>query len=314
MYTYNEKDYCGKTSDSTAKGKSAVNEAYRKMFPSYNLEVTEGLYQSFKVGGVLFIVTDSRTFLSIPNKTFFGETQKTWIKNMITTAATDATIRGVIVTSTQVWNYNATAYIEDMVQQDYISINEAFNAEKKEIGDALINSGMNYLNPTGTNYKPFMMTIGEQMLAFDNGLNNQETGKFPVLVCGGVEESGSCKGGPYSSAYFSQSTQQYCNVTVITNFTDPINPKLCFISQAGYVKDDNTDEMTFVYNSCYPEQFKDFNRKCPIGAYEKLVNFALTLGINILLFVVFFILLYKLSTKAFNFNTLDPNAEKPHVE
>ena len=63
----------------------------------------------------------------------------------------------------------------------------------------------------------------------------------------------------------------------------------------------------FLYNTCDPKQFAGFNRKCPILAAEKGINFAITLGINIVLFVVFFVFLYKVSQKAFNFNTLDSN-------
>lgn len=253
VYTYNEYDYCGNNSDSTEKGKSAVNNAYRKMFPSYNLEVTEGLYHSFKAGGILFIVTDTRTFLSKDQSSFFGNAQKQWIKKLISKVPTDPTTRGVVITLTQVWNYNATAYKDDLWRHYVLSTDPAFDADKKEIGQFILNSGINYLDPTAANYKPLLMVVGEQMVAFDDGLNNKEAGKFPVVVCGGINESQSCKGGPYSHAYFTQANEQYCTINVITNTTIPASPKICFIINGSYRKDAK-DEQTFVYNTCYPNQ------------------------------------------------------------
>jgi hypothetical protein len=247
----------------------------------------------------------------VADKTYFGATQKAWIKQLISKAASDITTKGVIITATQVWNYNSTEYEGDLVQQNTLSVNQAFNADKAEIGDAFLNSGINYLNPNSANYKPVMMVVGEEMLAFDNGKNNQATGKFPVVVCGSVEGDMECKGGPYSHASFTQSMEQFCTFNVITDVSVPTAPKVCIVVQGSIrrVPDkDTVDEVLFVYNTCLPNETAGFNRKCPIGTGEKLLNFAVTLGVNIILFAVFFVMLYRISTKAFNFNTLDSNA------
>ncbi len=281
------------------------------MFPSYQLQTADSVYHSFKVEGVLFIVTDTRSYLSEKDKSFFGSAQKTWINNLISGVKDNNSTKAVIITTTQVWNYNTTVYENDFIQQNIMSIKEAFNADKKEIGDFIQKSGINYLNYKGANYKPILMVIGETMLAFDDGLNNKDYGKFPTVVCGNVDGSGDCKGGPFSYAYFTQASEQYCNIRVVTNMTLP-NAPVCILTQGliRKVPDEETkdDEMVFFYNTCDPEKFKGFNRKCPIGAKEKLINFAITLGANIFLFLVFFVWFYKLSAKAFNFTTLDSNA------
>lgn len=308
VYTYNDYDYCGYDSGATSDGKSAINTAYRKMFSHYPLEATEGLYHSFKIGAVLFIVTDTRTFLSEKDKTFFGETQKTWIKNKISNAVKDPTIGGIILTTTQVWIYNKTEYEGNLVQQDYTALKEAFLSDKEEIGKAISDSGINFDDPVKAGFKSLLMIIGEEMLAFDDGLNNPN-GKFPTVVCGNIDGSGSCKGGPYSYSSFTQSNNQYCRFIITPNMTD--TPKVCFniignLRMTNEEANTEEDKTVFVYNTCYRHQFKGFNTKCSILATEKVINAAITLGINVFLFVVFFLMLYKITAKSFNFTTLDP--------
>jgi hypothetical protein len=63
--TWSDHDYCGNGSDSTATGKAAAQEAWRRMEPDYTLPATSGnvgaVYKSFQVGRFHFFMMDTRS-------------------------------------------------------------------------------------------------------------------------------------------------------------------------------------------------------------------------------------------------------------
>jgi phosphodiesterase/alkaline phosphatase D-like protein len=89
VYVWDDHDYGANNSDGSSASKPAAASTYRSRVPHYPLEEATGIYHSFDVGRVRFIVTDQRSAAS-PNsdtdnssKTMLGVTQKAWFKNLL---------------------------------------------------------------------------------------------------------------------------------------------------------------------------------------------------------------------------------------
>jgi phosphodiesterase/alkaline phosphatase D-like protein len=92
-YTWSDHDSVGPNGDGTAASLPAAQAVYRSRVPSYPLQVSDGIYHSFTVGRVLFVVTDGRSFMSPiaatddSTKTKLGATQKAWLKTQFASGA-----------------------------------------------------------------------------------------------------------------------------------------------------------------------------------------------------------------------------------
>jgi len=96
-YTWSDHDFGPNNSYGTggtgATVKPYAQSAYRKRVPHYSLpSATGGIYHTYVIGRVRFIVTDNRSYKSVQtatdnsSKTVLGAEQKTWFKNTITAA------------------------------------------------------------------------------------------------------------------------------------------------------------------------------------------------------------------------------------
>jgi hypothetical protein len=304
IYVYDDNDF-PKISDGTYKINEvqAVTKAYRKIFPSYDLPDNVGAYQSFRNGNSLFLVTDSRAFLDLNNGNLFGKNQLDWVINNLKQASQDPSINAVFITITQAWNHVKSAYDWDIIKQKFYSILDVMTAEKEKVSEAARNN-FNFSRPNKANFKSLMMIIGEHTLAFDDGTWNNY-GNFPIAVCGPLAEWQQCRGGPYSHGSFHNEQSQYCVFTVYPN----ADLKNTCVKAEGIVTFKDTDKQEIVvwtYDTCYPDKYRGrVNLKCPILFTEKIVNAAITIGVNIFIFLIFFVVIYKLSLKAFSFNIIN---------
>jgi hypothetical protein len=278
---------------------SAVNKAYRMIFPSYNLPDT-GVYQSFRYGDTLFLMTDVNTFISPIS--IFGTTQYNWLLSQITNAANDPRIKAIFITISQPWNYVSSAYDWDTIKQNYDSLLTNVAQEKKDIGDAF-RKNINFNRPENANFKSVMMLVGQPHVAFDDGSWNNY-GNFPIAVCGPIDYWQQCRGGPYSHGSFHDAYSQYCNVQVYQMPTG----NTC-IQIKGVIpkttKKTSQEQTLFLYDTCQPNLFKGkINIKCPIDYKEKILNAGITLACIIFIYVFFFVFLNKVSLKAFNYQTI----------
>jgi hypothetical protein len=290
VYTYNELDY---------GNAAAVRKAYADFFATYTLPNTsQGIYQQFYIGSVLVLVTDSRAFISSDNKSMFGTDQKNWLINSIKAASTDNTVKGIIILFTQEWVYDENAYSRDMVKQSRLSYSESFNSEKQEIANAI--GSINFNNSNGANFKSVLMMSGDaKMLAFDNGTNNF-FGSFPYLVCGSLDMKGSCYGGPFTHGYFFYETSQYCKVTIYQGS----NGNVCYFIQ-GIYNNNNASQIVLQYDTCRPSAFPGLiNIKCPIMWQEKLICAAITIGAILFIFILFYVVFYRLAVYNFNYRVI----------
>lgn len=96
VYTWSDHDFADNnsvgTSGSGLTAKPAAQAVYRQYVPHYTLPDAAGIYQTFVIGRVRFVVTDNRSFKSLQTdtdnsgKTVLGATQKQWFKDTITAA------------------------------------------------------------------------------------------------------------------------------------------------------------------------------------------------------------------------------------
>lgn len=89
VYVWDDHDYGANNSNGSSASKPAAATVYRARVPHYPLEESTGVYHSFDVGRVRFIVTDQR-FDADPNsdtddasKTMLGATQKAWFFDLL---------------------------------------------------------------------------------------------------------------------------------------------------------------------------------------------------------------------------------------
>ena len=291
---FNDENINGDSSSEIDNNIKNLNFAYKKMIPHYTLaskDGNKGAYHSFMAGSLKMIVADTRSFLSISSDSILGEDQTLFIKNEISSAYNNNDVTGVIINFPQTWNYVKDRYSMDMIKQDFISIKENMEKDKKAIGDHV--QQYNFKNDTLNNYKPFMIVTGDRYLAFDDGRNNNYGG-FPIASCGAIDSSLQCRGGPYSHGSFHHvSSSHYCSFE-ITNKPDASGTglKTCIKVQgilAG--PDTDPDQSVFTWDTCdtakYSKRIIDI--KCPILWTEKILNGMITLVATILVYLIFFV-------------------------
>jgi phosphodiesterase/alkaline phosphatase D-like protein len=158
-----------------------AQDAYRLYVPHYPIPANQaGIYQSFVVGRIAFLLLDLRYHQSVNGKTTLGTAQKNWLFNWVSRADEFDLI--VLVGS--------FPYISDQVGKgnwgDFVD-------ERKELATKIREAGT----------KKFCMLSGDaHMLAIDDGTNNTfaDVGQkgFPIFHAASLASSSSTKGGPYS--------------------------------------------------------------------------------------------------------------------
>lgn len=92
-YVWDDHDFATNNSDSSAVGKAAAAAMYRARVPHYTLPDATGIWQSFDIGRVRFILTDQRSAASANNvtdnasKSMLGATQKAWLLDLLSNSA-----------------------------------------------------------------------------------------------------------------------------------------------------------------------------------------------------------------------------------
>jgi alkaline phosphatase D len=173
--------------------------AHLQTFPSYTRPDSNGLYHSFVLGRIRFIVLDTRYFAAPDGSTRLGATQLAWLKDQL---VEDEPVKIVVQEST--WIDDRPAVLGDDTWQ-------WFNAERTEIG--------NYIQSTAVGQ--VVMLMGDQhALSADNGSNNP-WGGFPMFAAAPFGQWASVKTSDpvndWSAGLWapeSPAVQQYGHVTV----------------------------------------------------------------------------------------------------
>jgi len=194
-YMWDDHDYCGDNTNSTAVGRTNARFTYQEYVPHYPLAAGSGdvpIYQSFTVGRIRFILSDLRSEKGAAGTSIMGAAQKQWFKNECTAAKNNN--QPIIWISSVPWG--------GTVDQDTWA---GFTAERTELSDFFKSLGIQNL----------LIICGDaHMIAYDDGTNHDfSTGgnpfKYPVLQAAAVNQTGSFRGGDFTHGYFSNPTQQH---------------------------------------------------------------------------------------------------------
>lgn len=173
----------------------AVNAVYREVQPHPALPGgSTGLYHSFVIGRVRFIMLDCRSFRSSnsatdnSSKTMLGATQKAWFKDELLKSEPVKVIAMDVP-----WIGAAVAGDDDWT---------SFTTERTELANFISSNGV----------KTVILHGDAHMLAADSGAN--APGGMPVFAAAPFNQSPSVKGGPYSEGTDTSSSSNYGLLTI----------------------------------------------------------------------------------------------------
>ena len=195
-YMWDDHDFGPNDADSTAASGPAAQVVYREAVPHPDLPAGDGpeaIYQSLTLGRVRFILTDSRSERSPKaapddqDKTMFGATQWAWLHQELDAAAAAGEV--VVLVTSVPWNGVAQAGADDW---------SGYTTERRRLADAIADAGL---------ADQVLMIAGDaHMLAIDDGthtdFSTSQSGGFPLMHAGAMDQRGSVKAGPYSEGAF----------------------------------------------------------------------------------------------------------------
>jgi phosphodiesterase/alkaline phosphatase D-like protein len=191
-YCWDDHDFLGNNSEGgetdNQNARRSARDAYDLYVPHYPLaSSTEGIYQSFQLGRVLFLLTDTRYAKSprsgsgTSGKTILGVNQKAWLKSQLTRGKDLDLI---------VWANSIPWIGADDPGEDYWA---GYATERAELCQHLVDNDIRNV---------CMISGDAHMVAIDDGRHCGYAaggrGGFPVFQAASLESSESEKGGPYS--------------------------------------------------------------------------------------------------------------------
>jgi phosphodiesterase/alkaline phosphatase D-like protein len=191
-YIWDDHDFLGNNAEggdeANQRAREVALDAYDIYVPHYDFASrTNGIYQEFTVGRVLFLFTDTRFNRSprsgsgTSGKTMLGGNQKRWLKNRLEGAGNFDLV---------VWANSVPWVGPEDPKKDFWA---GYAAERREIATFIKDRGVRNL---------CMVSGDAHMLAIDDGSNSgfadPAGGGFPVFHVASIESVPSEKGGPYS--------------------------------------------------------------------------------------------------------------------
>ena len=202
-YIWDDHDYGYNDSDGSYYLKYLASKAYRERVPHYplaenlnNEKEIGAVYQSFVIGRVRFIMTDSRfyqrsTSENNRDRTLLGNNQKQWLLQQLQTGKERQENGREGLT---IW-VNSIPWICPQSNRKTQAWN-LFHQERTEIANFIKENEIDKL---------LMISGDAHMLAIDDGTsgtaNNYATGgggSFPIIQAASLDSSSSYKGGPYN--------------------------------------------------------------------------------------------------------------------
>jgi phosphodiesterase/alkaline phosphatase D-like protein len=191
-YVWDDHDFGPNDADSTAASGPAAQVVYRQAVPHGPLPAGRGpeaIYQSFVMGRVRFVITDSRSERSPraapddADKTMLGSRQLLWLAAELDEAA--ARDEAVVLVTSVPWNGAPSPGSDDW---------SGYTTERAAVADLIADAGV---------ADQLLMVAGDaHMVAIDDGTNTdfsaQQVGGFPLMHAAALDRPGSVKAGPYS--------------------------------------------------------------------------------------------------------------------
>ena len=239
-YVWDDHDYSGNDSDSSAAGRANARQAYREYVPYFPLAAgggNEPIHQAFTIGRIRFIMTDLRSVRGPGNVSstsstisMMGTLQKQWFKDQCRLARDQnlaiAWVSSVSFGGDEVDNWGG------------------YRAEREELANFFKAEGIRNM---------FLLSGDAHMLAIDDGSNHDFTtlsdnpNQYPVFATAALNQGGSDKGGTFSEGLFPNPNNtfgQYGMIDVTDNGTDKIQ-----VTFTGYrVANDASETVLATYN------------------------------------------------------------------
>lgn len=201
-YVWDDHDFGGNDSNRTVASNPAANLAYRECVPHYPLGSggSTGIYQSWQVGRVLYVATDSRSFRDpnsapqTPSKTLLGTAQKAWFENLLTTARNDGA-EALVWQSSSRWIGGTDTF-------------SSFEHERAEL--------VQMFGDTGWLNRMIFMTADEHALSVCSGPYNPY-GRFPMFMFASMDSSYGTNSTAIYDVGQNQGRQQYGTMRVADN-------------------------------------------------------------------------------------------------
>jgi hypothetical protein len=182
-YTWSDHENGISNSDKNGPAAPAVQAVYRRLFPSYDLPADGiGIYQTWVIGRVRFIMTDGRSYMDpIANtdnsgKTKLGAAQKAWLKTQLTSSEPVK-----VWIHEDEWSGSATFGGDDTWT--------AYNTERAELAAYITSNHVNLLYIHGDLH----------VLAADDG--SHVPGGFPVVSCSPLDQTPFNGNGTWSQGF-----------------------------------------------------------------------------------------------------------------
>ena len=198
-YVWDDHDFGGNDSNRTVASNPAANLVYRECVPHYPLGSggSTGIYQSWQVGRVLYVATDSRSFRDPnsdpqgPAKTLLGTAQKQWFENLLMTAR-DTGAEALVWQSSSRWIGGTDTW-------------SSFEHERAEM--------VQMFGDTGWLERMLFMTADEHALSICSGPYNPY-GRFPMFMFASMDSSYGTNSTEIYDVGQNQGRQQYGTMRV----------------------------------------------------------------------------------------------------
>lgn len=191
-YVWDDHDFCGDMSNSTAAGKASAVRAFREHVPHHALADDSAVHQAFTIGRVRFILSDMRSEKT--DSAMMSEGQYAWLRSELLQARDS----GLVACWATSLSWNAIGYPENWGSQP---------EERVALSDWLRENAIRDL---------FIICGDAHMLAIDDGANGDfSTGAdspyhYPIFQAAAINRSGSYKGGTFNQGgYFPNPSDQY---------------------------------------------------------------------------------------------------------
>ena len=203
-YTWSDHDF-GMANNAVGVGNSVTptaQSAYAKVVPYWEKpDAGGGIYQTFVIGRVRFIMTDLHSYKTAvagtdnSSKTMMGTVQKQWFKDIITNASEPLIIWG----NELPWNGPAVAGDDAW---------DGYTTERTELANFIVASGK----------KVAIISGDAHSILADDGTNSP--GSIPIMGSSALSNTASIKSGPYSQGYYPNPTTGSVRQYGIVNITD----------------------------------------------------------------------------------------------
>jgi alkaline phosphatase D len=167
---WDDHDFGPNNSDGTFADKANAAQVYRERVPHYPLDDSGGIWQSFQIGRVLFVMSDTRYYRSpnddadSPAKSMLGTAQKAWLSNLLDTTTAEALV----------W----------LMPSQWLGIGsdtwDQFQTERAEL--------VGLLDTHGWLGRMVMVYGDRHAMGLTGGVTNA-FGSFPVMNCGSLDSS-----------------------------------------------------------------------------------------------------------------------------